>query len=145
MPDVFRPYPGGVTERSVARNFEPGNRMLISIEGDRMDDFPFQLSRMVQRRGRDERWHTTQRLLKELIVPILDAKGYFGEQEAKNHYPHNEAGGLRPPKPKECVKGSGRRTRAYRCSIMDKRLFRRLMGSYIPRVYEENHHNRRYN
>lgn len=87
MPDVFRPHPGGVTERSVARQFELGKRMLISMDGNRMDDFPFQLSRMVQRRGRDERWYTTQHLLKELIVPILDGKGYDGEQEAKNPLP----------------------------------------------------------
>lgn len=98
LPAVFRAYPRGVTEKSVDRLFD-GERVCMFMGRDRMDDFPFQMLSVIESRRKGEHWHTMKRLLEELLVPILDCKGYNGEQEVKKLYP--ATGAFRPPSSKE--------------------------------------------
>jgi hypothetical protein len=69
-----------VTEKSVDRLFD-SERYCMLVSSDRMDDFPFQMLGVIQNRRKGEHWHTMKRLLEELLVPILNSKGYNGEQE----------------------------------------------------------------
>lgn len=84
LPAAWRPYPRQVTEKSVDRLFD-SERYCMLVSSDRMDDFPFQMLGVIQNRRKGEHWHTMKRLLEELLVPILNGKGYNGEQEVEKY------------------------------------------------------------
>lgn len=134
LPAVWRPYPRPVTEKSVDRLFD-SDRYCILTSNDRMDDFPFQMLRIIGARRKGEHWHTMKRLFEELLVPILNCKGYNGEEEVEKYTKWTNNFQTPVPVGKEYLRFAG--IMVHQSSIKDHQLYRLLVWNHNPREYEK--------